>query len=298
MMTWRARTAPCSGKACLGYLYAVQRMLVMLGAVGALLVTSGFAMAQDPVGTTPAPAEPVPAPPPAPEPAPAPEPTTTTEPKPVAPPSPVQPPNPTRSWAGRLLVVATARAMPSPGGKPLRLLQPIAPLGAGPVWLQVRGVKVVAGVRWVKVLLPVRPNGSEAWVRAADMVFRPIDLRVVIDVGDRKLHLYRGMRKLRSFPVAVGEPETPTPLGKFAVAEVIPTGDPKAFLGPIVMPLTAFSNVLNEYAGGNGRVAIHGTSKPELIGTAASHGCIRMRNADIQRLTRLVRGGTPVIIRN
>ena len=151
---------------------------------------------------------------------------------------------------------------------------------------------------WVKVLLPVRPNGSEAWVRAADMVFRPIDLRVVIDVGDRKLHLYRGMRKLRSFPVAVGEPETPTPLGRFAVAEVIPTGDPKAFLGPIVMPLTAFSNVLNEYAGGNGRVAIHGTSKPELIGTAASHGCIRMRNADIQRLTRLVRGGTPVIIRN
>ncbi|MBM3697897.1 MAG: L,D-transpeptidase [Actinobacteria bacterium] len=53
-----------------------------------------------------------------------------------------------------------------------------------------------------------------------------------------------------------------------------------------------------EYAGGNGRVAIHGTSKPELIGKAVSHGCIRMRNADIQRLTRLVRGGTPVQVRN
>lgn len=45
-------------------------------------------------------------------------------------------------------------------------------------------------------------------------------------------------------------------------------------------------------------MAIHGTSKPELIGKAVSHGCIRMRNADIQRLTRLVRGGTPVQVRN
>jgi len=277
-------------------------------AMGALLCGVQVAVAQDPVVTTPDPVavtqDPVPTPPaapvePAPAPAPAPAPTPTpTAPKPVAPPSPVAPPNPTRSWAGRLLVVATARANPTPGGKALRLLQPIAPLGAGPVWLQVRGVKVVAGVRWVKVLLPVRPNGSTAWVRASDMVFRPIELRVVIDTGDRKLHLYRGTRKLRSFPVAVGEPKTPTPVGKFAVAEVIPTGDPKAFLGPIVMPLTAFSNVLNEYAGGNGRVAIHGTSKPELIGKPVSHGCIRMRNADIRRLTRLVRAGTPVVIRN
>lgn len=85
--------------------------------------------------------------------------------------------------------------------------------------------------------------------------------------------------------------------GRFAVAEVIPTGDPKAFLGPMVLPLTAFSDTLNEFAGGNGRVAIHGTSKPELIGQAVSHGCIRMRNADVLRLTRLVRGGTPVNIR-
>ena len=54
MMTWRARTAPHSREASLGYLYAVQRMLVMLGAVGARLVTSGLALAQDPVGTTPA----------------------------------------------------------------------------------------------------------------------------------------------------------------------------------------------------------------------------------------------------
>jgi lipoprotein-anchoring transpeptidase ErfK/SrfK len=63
-----------------------------------------------------------------------------------------------------------------------------------------------------------------------------------------------------------------------------------------VMPLTGFSQTLNEYAGGDGRVAIHGTSVPSLIGTAASHGCVRMRNADVRRLARLVRPGTPVAI--
>lgn len=236
-----------------------------------------------------------PAPDPAPAPVPTPQPTKPT--KPTAPWSPVAPPNAKVSWAGRLLVVATARANPGPGGKPLRLLQPIAPLGAGPVWLQVRGVKVVAGKRWVQVLMPVRPNGSTGWVRASDMIFRPITMRIDIDVSARTLRLVRGGKVVQRYRVAVGTDENPTPTGRFAVAEVIPTGDPKAFLGPMVLPLTAFSDTLNEFAGGNGRVAIHGTSKPELIGQAVSHGCIRMRNADVLRLTRLVRGGTPVNIR-
>lgn len=224
-------------------------------------------------------------------------PPVTTPERPEPPPSPVAPPNPKVSWAGRLLVVATARANPGPGGRALRLLQPIAPLGAGPVWLQVRGVKVVAGKRWVKVLLPVRPNGSTGWIRASDMVFRPVRSRIEIDVSERRLTVYRDARRKRSFRVAVGTPKNPTPTGRFALAEVIPTGDPKAFLGPIVMPLTAFSTTLNEFAGGNGRVAIHGTSLPELIGQAVSHGCIRMRNADIRRLSGMASGGTPVNIR-
>ena len=251
----------------------VRRFVVTSAAIGALAAGFAPAMAQDPAA------------PPA------------TEQPPVAPKSPIAPPNPRRSWAGRLLVVATARMYPTPGGKPLRLVQPIAPLGAGPVWLQVRGVKVVAGVRWVKVLLPVRPNGRTGWIRASDMVFRPIDLRIDVDLSDRTLKLFRKGKRIRTFRVAVGTPENPTPTGRFAIAEVIPTGDPKAFLGPIVMPITGFSETLNEYAGGNGRVAIHGTSQPQLIGQRVSHGCIRMRNADIRRLNRLVRSGTPVIIR-
>ena len=99
-------------------------------------------------------------------------------------------------------------------------------------------------------------------------------------------------------PVAIGEAGTPTPTGPlFAIAERIPTNLPQGFLGPFVFALTGYSETLNEFAGGDGRVAIHGTSLPELIGTRASHGCIRMRNADVVRLSRLVRAGTPVAIR-
>jgi lipoprotein-anchoring transpeptidase ErfK/SrfK len=157
-------------------------------------------------------------------------------------------------------------------------------------------VKDVRGVRWVKVLLPQRPNGTAGWAPADSFTFTQIHSRVEIDLSDRRLTVLRKGKRLARFSVAVGTPATPSPTGTFAIAEVIPTGDPKAFLGPLVMPLTAFSNALNEYAGGNGRVAIHGTSAPELIGQEVSHGCIRMHNADIRRVSRLVVPGTRVVI--
>ena len=99
--------------------------------------------------------------------------------------------------------------------------------------------------------------------------------------------------------MAVGALGTETPRNDhFAIAELIRTHTPGAFLGPIVMPITGYSEKLNEFAGGNGRVAIHGTSLPELIGTAVSHGCIRMHNGDIVRIARVVRPGTPLKIRD
>jgi len=222
--------------------------------------------------------------------------TPTTPTWPALPPTRLKAPTANTSWVARLLVTTPVRRQPGRGGKAFKLLQPIAPLGAGPVWLEVRGVKDVRGTRWVKVLLPQRPNGTAGWAPADDFAFTQIHSRIEIDVSARRLTVMRAGKRLARFPIAVGAPTTPTPTGTFAIAEVIPTGDPKAFLGPLVMPLTAFSNALNEFAGGNGRVAIHGTSLPELIGKDVSHGCIRMRNADIRRVSRIVVPGTRVVI--
>jgi lipoprotein-anchoring transpeptidase ErfK/SrfK len=208
------------------------------------------------------------------------------------------PPTARVAWTGRVLAPVTARAAPRRSARAKAVLQPIAPLGKGATVVLITRTVVRDGERWVEVLLPVRPNGSRGWVPADVLRIRSTPVRIVIDVGDRRLTVYRAGRVAMRAPVAVGVPATPTPLGDwFAIAERIRTNTPGAFLGPIVMPITGYSEQLNEFAGGNGRVAIHGTSLPQLIGTAVSHGCIRMYNSDIVRLSRLAGPGTPVKIR-
>jgi lipoprotein-anchoring transpeptidase ErfK/SrfK len=209
------------------------------------------------------------------------------------------PPTPRAAWAGRLLVPVVARRAPRESARPRAVLQPIAPLGEGPTVLAVTRSVVKQGRRWVEVLLPVRPNGVRGWVPAGVLRLRRTPIRIVIDVSERRLTVFRANRPVIRAPIAVGKPGTETPRSDdFAIAELIPTHTPGAFLGPIVMPITGYSERLNEFAGGNGRVAIHGTSLPELIGTAASNGCIRMRNRDIVRVAAVARPGTPVKIRS
>jgi lipoprotein-anchoring transpeptidase ErfK/SrfK len=104
---------------------------------------------------------------------------------------------------------------------------------------------------------------------------------------------------VRRFRAVVGKPSTPTPLGLFAVYERARQPDPDAFLGPWALHLTAHSNVLEDYGGGPGRVALHGRSGASLrdpLGTAASHGCVRVRNGDIRWLAKVAAPGTPVLI--
>ncbi|MCU0306503.1 MAG: L,D-transpeptidase [Thermoleophilia bacterium] len=201
-----------------------------------------------------------------------------------------------KSWSARVLAPVTARVHPRPGAKAVTVLQPVAPLGKGPTWLMVSGARRVDGRYWVRVMLPIRPNGSKGWIPADVLRFRETGLRIVVDQTDRRLTLFRAGRPVMKVKVAVGTPATPTPNGRFAIAEMIRTWTPGAFLGPVVFPLTGYSNHLNEYAGGNGRVAIHGTSLPELLGQRVSHGCIRVGNADIVKLARIVRPGTPVVV--
>ncbi len=100
----------------------------------------------------------------------------------------------------------------------------------------------------------------------------------------------------------IGTAGTPTPTGLFAVASVW-RNPPDDFLGAWILPLTAHSDVLKTYDGGDGRVALHGRGGASLaapLGSAASHGCVRLANADISRVVRLIGRtalpGTPVLI--
>jgi lipoprotein-anchoring transpeptidase ErfK/SrfK len=129
--------------------------------------------------------------------------------------------------------------------------------------------------------------------------FGPI---IVIHRAARRLYLYRNTTLVRRFPIAVGMPGHVTPLGRYRVIvkEKNPTWNPPDSpwaegLGPIP---PGVSNPLGTRWIGTSApaIGIHGTPVPSSVGTAASHGCIRMYMSDVEWLFERVRVGTPVII--
>jgi lipoprotein-anchoring transpeptidase ErfK/SrfK len=208
------------------------------------------------------------------------------------------------AWTARVVAPTTARTEPWTARGALRL-STRAKWGGGPMQLLVLDSMYLTSGRkrvrrmWVQVALPERPNGRTGWIRADKVMLRRTRWRVVISRGSRTATVYRAGRVARRMQVVVGAPETPTPLGLFAVYEPIRQADPNGFIGPWALHLTAFSNVLENFGGGPGRVAMHGRSGASLadpLGTARSHGCIRMLNEDITYLAARLVPGTPVRI--
>ncbi len=201
------------------------------------------------------------------------------------------------SWTARLVAPVTSRSLPG-GGLLKRGLKPWVPGTGNPVELMVLERRADAeGDPWLKVLLPYRPNGSTGWIPESATIVRRNPILVVISLRRHTLTIYRDGRKVHRVGVALGAASTPTPKGRFAVYQEVrePSFSP---LGPWALHLTAHSNVLFEYAGGPGRVAIHGARGAlwAEAGTNPSHGCIRVPDPGIGRVAALVTPGTPVII--
>lgn len=127
---------------------------------------------------------------------------------------------------------------------------------------------------------------------------------VTVSREQRRARVFRRGRLVKSYTVAVGSPEYPTPTGRFVVqtmqknpawnvpqsawagslaGETIPSGDPRN-------PLVA------RWIGFNGSVGFHGTASAGSLGSAASHGCIRMSPSDVIDLFERVRLSTPVLV--
>ena len=167
-----------------------------------------------------------------------------------------------------------------------------------PTVFGVLGERVDARCRatWLHVELPVRPNGATGWVRADHVHRVAVHARIVVDVSQRTLRLYRGGKLLVRTDVAVGSDATPTPRGRYYVNQRLVPSEPGGPFGPGAIGISAFSPVLTGWAQG-GPVAIHGTNEPWSIGHAVSNGCIRVPNAVLKKLWPLTPAGTPVIIR-
>jgi lipoprotein-anchoring transpeptidase ErfK/SrfK len=152
------------------------------------------------------------------------------------------------------------------------------------------------GVRWLDVMLPGRPDGATGWIAQQDT--RPLvtPWRIVVDLAARRVSVYSNGRMARSFQAVVGKPSTPTPTGQFFVEETVQMQAGEAG-GPFALALSARSNVLQEFEGGPGQIGIHGRDNlGGTLGTAASHGCVRVATASIDWLAARIGPGTPVTI--
>jgi lipoprotein-anchoring transpeptidase ErfK/SrfK len=149
------------------------------------------------------------------------------------------------------------------------------------------------GRQWYRLLLSERPNGTTGWARADGVELRPSPNRIVVRRSARTLDVYRGAVRIFHTLVAVGAPGTETPLGSFyLMTEFRPT---ESFYGAWAFETSAYSPTLTDWPGG-GKIGIHGTSAPELLGQAVSHGCIRVSNSAAERLHELVSPGTALRI--
>jgi hypothetical protein len=201
-------------------------------------------------------------------------------------------PPPSRSSVAAALTSETpVRDHPTPDAPVVGTLGTTSPYGS-PTTLGVVGQRD----GWLEVQLPVRPNHTTGWIPADHVELHHIDWSVHVDLDARELTVRQGERTVLSTPVAVGIADAPTPSGEFFVTDLLATGDAASPYGPFAFGLSAHSDTITEFAGGDGRVGIHGTDDPTSIGTAASHGCVRVPNEVAEHLATLLPLGTPVVI--
>jgi hypothetical protein len=166
--------------------------------------------------------------------------------------------------------------------------------GQAAVYLELRSA-TIGPHTWILVALPGRPNGAAGWVPAGALgEMHVTDEYLRVNREALRVTLYRDDHPIWSAPVGVGRSSLPTPAGHFYVTEKL-TAIGSPVYGPYALGTSAYAPKLSEWPGG-GVVGIHGTDEPQLIPGRPSHGCIRLRDADITRLWQIIQVGTPIEI--
>lgn len=233
-----------------------------------------------------------------------PTPSSTTPPATTTPPASTTPPGSTSTIALDPYETQVATVKPEvsilhtfeqPDGEPVRFEFPLT----NPTYFDNDLVLMVIDEsdddRWLKVQIPVRPNGTEAWIRSADVTLSTHRYRAEINLTGRSVKVWDGDDLVVDTGAVIGAESSPTPIGSFYVNELVTKWEGSAY-GPYILSLSAFSEALETFNGGIPVIAIHGTNRPELIGGAYSNGCIRIPNEVVAILAEIVPMGTPVDI--
>jgi lipoprotein-anchoring transpeptidase ErfK/SrfK len=219
------------------------------------------------------------------EPAAAPTTTTTAQPTTTVPPTEVPASTDLASPIGEI------PAYDAPGG---------AEIGEVGVWYGFPMTMPILEERdgWVRIMMPERPNGLTAWVRAEQVTRSTSPWRMVLKLSETRVYVYKDGYEVWNAPVGIGRDSTRTPTGSYFVAVVEKPGP--AGYGPIVVDLNAHSEDIQSWDGsGDAITAFHGPfGAEELIrsgGGKVSNGCIRMLPEDQIKMDGIT-VGTPVDI--
>src|SRR3954469_8800818 len=188
-----------------------------------------------------------------------------------------------------------ARAQPRASARAVTTLETMTSDDTQNLVLVLDSVQVSNNVTWYRVRLPILPNNSPGYVRAASLgTLYTVHTHLYVDRARLTATLMRDGKPIFKTSVGVGRSYWPTPRGEFYVrSKLTGFGDPT--YGPIAFGTSARSAVLTDWPGG-GFVGIHGTNEPEILPGRVSHGCVRMQNAAILKLARLMPVGTPLTV--
>lgn len=204
---------------------------------------------------------------------------------------------PTR-YVSRWAVVRTptwARAAPSTDSRPLARVTTRTPEGTSNIVLVLDDRVDAAGDLWIRVRLPITGPENTGWVRREALGgYGTVRTRLVVDLRALEARLFRDGQEIFRASIGAGKPAWPTPTGEYYIRNRL-TEYASPTYGPVAFGTSARSEVLTDWPAG-AFVGIHGTDRPDLLPGYVSHGCIRMPNADIAQLARLMPVGTPLTI--
>jgi len=205
---------------------------------------------------------------------------------------------------GKAVVVAPTQALAALTKSHMAFAQPdatsahVGPVSAARPITQEQTVLPVLDQQgdWLKVRLPGRPNSHTGWIKSDGTTAQTTNWHLLVKTSTRRVIVYRDGQVVRTFKAIVGKPSTPTPHGEFFIEESIAlqSTDPGA---PYALALSARSNVYQEFEGGPGQIALHGVNNiGGTLGTAVSHGCVRLATSSMRWIAFRVGPGVPVTI--
>ncbi|MFN2389106.1 MAG: L,D-transpeptidase [Actinomycetota bacterium] len=204
-----------------------------------------------------------------------------------------------KALIGRVVVdEVVARVAPESDADVIESFGPLNPEGAPQVFLIEDAVDAGAPEAepvWYEALLPVRPNGTTGFLPASALDIKPTPYRIEIDRAAFELTLFEDGVEIERYDVGIGKGKTPTPVGRFYLTSLLRPPDPGSVYGTYAYGLSGYSDTLLDWEGG-GVIGLHGTNNPDSVGRPISHGCIRMRNRDIEELVPILPLGTPIEI--